>query len=79
LPKPKTRAERLFSAAVLRRSFELQDRQYESGFRFVYDGVLRDLELTDEEVVTYLGEHLAEVDRAIGRRGGARGKGPPGE
>ena len=43
--KPKTRDERLFSAAVLRRSFELQDAQYREGFQFVYQGVLRDLGL----------------------------------
>jgi hypothetical protein len=66
--KAKTRDERLFSAAVLRRSFELQDRQYEAGFKFVYDGVLRDLGLEDADVVAYLAEHRAEVDEAIGRR-----------
>jgi len=77
--KVKTREERLFSAAVLRRSFELQDKQYESGFKFVYEGVLRDLEVSDEDVVAYLAAHLAEVDRAIGRKGGARLKGPAGD
>jgi hypothetical protein len=66
--KPKTRDERLFSAAVLRRSFELQDRQYEAGFKFVYDGVLRDLGLEDADVLAFLAEHRAEVDAAIGRR-----------
>jgi hypothetical protein len=79
LAKPKTRAERLFAAAVLRRSFELQDRQYEAGFKFVYEGVLRDLELADDEVVAYLAEHRDEVDRAIGRKGGPGAKGRDGE
>ncbi len=60
--KAKTRAERLFSAAVLRRSFELQDAQYRDGFQFVYDGVLRDLGLEDAEVEAYLAEHRAEVE-----------------
>lgn len=68
MQKPKTRDEKLFSAAVLRRSFELQDKQYEAGFRFVYDGVLRDLGLDDGDVVAYLAEHRAEVESAIGRR-----------
>jgi hypothetical protein len=67
--KPKTRDEKLFSAAVVRRSFELQDEQYRAGFQFVYQGVLRDLELTDGEVEAYLAEHQAEVEAAIGRRG----------
>jgi hypothetical protein len=71
--KAKTRAERLFSAAVLRRSFELQDGRYREGFRFVYEGVLRDLELEESEVEEYLAAHRAEVEEAIGRRGRPRG------
>jgi hypothetical protein len=67
--RPRTKAERLFSAAVVRRSFELQDREYAQGFRFVYEGVLRDLELQDSEVDAYLAEHRGEVEAAIGRRG----------
>jgi hypothetical protein len=69
--KAKTREERLFSAAVLRRSFELQDREYKGGFRFVYEGVLRDLGLEDHEVEAYLAEHRDEVEAAIRR--GAKG------
>ncbi|BDG03511.1 hypothetical protein [Anaeromyxobacter oryzae] len=68
MAKPKTRAERLFSAAVLRRSFELQEPQYQAGFKFVYEGVLRDLDLTDDEVATFLDGHRPEVEAAIGRK-----------
>jgi hypothetical protein len=64
----KTRDEKLFSAAVLRRSFELQDKQYEAGFQFVYEGVLRDLGLDDADVVAYLRAHGPEIEKAIGRR-----------
>jgi hypothetical protein len=67
--KPKTKAERLFSAAVLRRGFELQDGQYKEGFRFVYEGVLRDLGLEESEVEEYLAKHRAEIEAALGRRG----------
>ena len=66
--RPKTRDERLFSAAVLRLSFQLQDGQYREGFRFVYEGVLRDLELAERDVEEYLASHRAEVEAAIGRR-----------
>lgn len=66
---PKTREERLFSAAVLRRSFELQEARYQDGFRFVYEGVLRDLGLEEREVEEYLAQHRDEVEKAIGRRG----------
>jgi hypothetical protein len=66
--KPKTRTEKLFSAAVLRRSFELQEGRYQAGFRFVYEGVLRDLGLDEKDVEAYLAEHREEVEQAIGRR-----------
>jgi hypothetical protein len=67
--KPKTKAEKLFSAAVLRRGFELQEGQYKEGFRFVYEGVLRDLGLEERDVEEYLAAHREEVEKAIGRRG----------
>ncbi len=69
MPKPKTKSERLFSAAVLRRSFELQDGKYRDGFCFVYEGVLRDLDLDEAEVESYLAAHRGEVEAAMGRRG----------
>jgi hypothetical protein len=69
--QPKTRAEKLFSAAVLRRSFELQEARYQDGFRFVYEGVLRDLGLEAADVEEYLAQHRDEVEQAIRRRGGA--------
>jgi len=65
--RPKTKTERLFSAAVLRRSFELQDGRYREGFRFVYEGVLRDLDLEEAEVEEYLAAHRGEVEAAMGR------------
>jgi hypothetical protein len=65
----KTREEKLFSAAVLRRSFELQESRYQDGFRFVYEGVLRDLGLEEREVEEFLSANRDEVERAIGRRG----------
>lgn len=66
--KEKTKEEKLFAAAVLRRSFQLQDGEYREGFRFVYEGVLRDLGLDDAEVEAFLESHRSEVEAAIGRR-----------
>ncbi len=68
MARVKTKAERLFSAAVLRRAFELQDRDYAAGFRFVYEGVLRDLGLEAGEVESYLAEHRDDVEAAVRRR-----------
>jgi hypothetical protein len=65
--RARTKEEKLFSAAVLRRSFELQSAQYRDGFRFVYEGVLRDLGLEEGEVEQYLAAHADEVEKAIGR------------
>jgi hypothetical protein len=67
--KEKTREEKLFSAAVLRRSFELRGAEHAEGFRFVYEGVLRDLGVEDADVIAYLGEHRAAVEKAMGRKG----------
>ncbi len=69
--RERTREERLFGAAVMRRSFELRSPVDGAAFRGVYEGVLRDLGLTDDEVTAYLAEHAAAVDAAIGRGRGA--------
>ena len=68
MAREKTKAEKLFSAAVLRASFQLQDGEYRRGFEFVYEGVLRDLGLEAAEVDAYLAEHRAEVEAAMGRK-----------
>jgi hypothetical protein len=65
--REKTKAEKLFAAAVLKRSFALRGDEHQEGFQFVYEGVLRDLELEEAEVEEYLAKHLPEVDEAIGR------------
>jgi hypothetical protein len=67
--RERTKEERLFAAAVLRCSFQLQDGQYREGFRFVYAGVLRDLGIEEAEVEEYLAAHREEVETAIGRHG----------
>ena len=65
--RPKSREEKLFAAAVLRRSFELSGNERRQGFRAVYEGVLRDLHLTEEDVSAYLRAHGSEVDATVGR------------
>jgi hypothetical protein len=65
--RERSREDRLFSAAVLRRTFELRGAEHQAAFRFVYDGVLRDLGLEDAEVTEYLAGHAGEVEAALGR------------
>lgn len=68
MAKAKTQAEKLHAAAVVRRSFELRGEEHAEGFRFVYQGVLRDLGITDAEVRAYLAVNTEAVDKAIGRK-----------
>ena len=63
----KTREEKLFSAAVLLRCFQLRGEEHREQFKFVFEGVLRDLALDVAEVRAYLAAHGAEVEAAIGR------------
>ncbi len=67
MARQKTKEERLFAAAVVRRSFALRGEEHQAAFRFMYRGVLRDLDLEEADVEAYLVAHLAEVDAAIGR------------
>lgn len=67
MARAKSREEKLFGAAVLRRSFELRGDEHRVALQPVYDGVLRDLGISDDEVTAFLAEHGARVDAAIGR------------
>jgi hypothetical protein len=67
----KPRKNPLFGAAVVKAV--LRKRSGESSTTSaLYEGVLRDLGVTDAEVEKYLSEHEAEIEQAIrshGRRG----------
>jgi hypothetical protein len=54
----------LFGAAVLKLSFRMRGDEASEGFRRVYEGVLRDLNVSDDEVERYLAEHRDEVEQA---------------
>jgi hypothetical protein len=59
------RKDPLFSAAVLKLSFRLRGQEATEAFRFVYDGVLRDLGITDADVEAYIAAHRAAVEQAV--------------
>lgn len=73
MAREKTRDEKLFAAAVLRRSFELRGKEHGQAFKSVYEGVLRDLGLEDDDVLAHLRAHAEAVEAAIGRGGNSRG------
>ncbi len=54
----------LFGAAVLKLSFRMRGDEASEGFQRVYEGVLRDLGVSDEEVEQYLATHRDEVEQA---------------
>lgn len=68
--KPKSLKDKVFSAAVLKMSFRLRGDEESPAFHGVFPGVLRDLNLTDDEVERYIAENREQVERA------ARGKRP---
>jgi len=53
-----------FGAAVLKVSFRMRGDEASEAFQRVYEGVLRDLGITDEEVEAYLAAHREEVEQA---------------
>ncbi|QRK11137.1 hypothetical protein JQX13_14315 [Archangium violaceum] len=68
--KAKSLKDKLYGAAVLKMSFRLRGDEESPAFKFVYPGVLRDLELEDAAVERYINENREAVERA------ARGSSP---
>jgi len=62
--KAKSLKDKLFGAAVLKMSFRLRGDEESPAFRYVYPGVLRDLELDDEAVEKYIEENREAVEKA---------------
>ncbi len=71
MAKEKTLRDRLFGAAVLKTSFVLRGAEGSPAFNTIYPGVLRDLNVTAEQVDAFVGEHRDEVEKAArGSTGG---------
>lgn len=67
----KVRKDPLFGAAVVKAVLRKREG-CEAATSALYEGILRDLGVTDEAVERFLAEHEAEVETAIrshGRRG----------
>jgi hypothetical protein len=67
-----TRKNPLFGAAVVKLVLRKRTGETSGASSSLYEGILRDLGVTDAEVEKFLAEHEAEVERAIrshGRRG----------
>ncbi len=69
MARARPRKNPLFGAAVVKAVLKKRDGVQTST---LYEGILRDLGVTDEQVEQYLVEHASEVEEAIrshGRRG----------
>ena len=66
--KSKPLKERLWGAAVLKLSFVLRGNDASPAYQGIYPGVLRDLEITDEQVEAFIAENREPLEKA------ARGK-----
>jgi len=64
----KTREDLLRAAAMIRLNFERQT-PHAGAFRMVYESVLRDYELSDQEVTDFLATHREELLAMIEREG----------
>lgn len=66
--KSKPLREKLWGAAVLKLSFTLRGNDGSPAYKGIYPGVLRDLDLTDEQVEAFIAENREALEKA------ARGK-----
>ena len=63
------RRDPIFGAAVLKLTFQLRKDEQSPQFKSIYEGVLRDLKVTDEAVEAYLAAHRPAVEEAIRSHG----------
>jgi len=63
-PKKKSKSDRLKSAAIVKLKYRMLAGSVDTGFQSVFDGVLKDLNLTEEEVDRYIKEHSEELKKA---------------
>jgi hypothetical protein len=66
----------MFGAAVLKLTFVQRRQEQSPQFRSIFEGVLRDLRVSEEQVDAYLEAHRPQVEAAIdggGRHGTGRG------
>jgi len=63
-PRKKTKNDRLKSAAIVKLKYQMLAGSLDAGFRTVFEGVLQDLKLTEEEVDQYIEEHSGELKQA---------------
>lgn len=59
----------IFAAAVLKLTFQRRHDEQSPQFKSIYDGVIRDLGVSDADVDVFLAAHRTEVEEAIRAHG----------
>ena len=59
----KSKNERLRSAAMVKVKYLMNAGRIDSGFKFIFKGVLQDLKLTEKEVDEYIAGHEEEIKK----------------
>lgn len=62
--KKKSKRDRLRSAAIVKLKYQMLAGSVDAGFQTVFEGVLKDLSLTEEEVDRYIKDHAEELKQA---------------
>lgn len=65
----KSRDERLRAAAIVKMKYQLTTGRMDPGFKTVYDGVLSDLDLGENEVDAYIEKHRNELEKICLQKG----------
>jgi len=59
----KIKEERVHSAAVVKLKYRLTTGKIDKGFKLIFDGVLKDLSLKEEEVDRYIEKNLDKLKK----------------
>ena len=78
MAKVKTLRDKLWGAAVLKLSFTLRGAADSPAFKGIYPGVLRDLEVDDDQVEAFIKDNREAVEKAArgSTAGGGTGEAP---
>lgn len=62
--KRNTKGDRLKSAAIVKLKYQMLAGSMDTGFKTVFRGVLKDLNLTEEEVDRYIEDNAEELKKS---------------
>ncbi|RME27795.1 MAG: hypothetical protein D6806_04040 [Deltaproteobacteria bacterium] len=67
MTRPEKKSDRLKSAAIVKLKYQLLTGGLDDGFREIFAGVCRDLDLDEAEVDSYLERNRHELEKLCGR------------